>query len=189
MADMPADIAALPFERALQELEQIVDQLERGSVPLEESINIYERGEWLKKRCEALLANAEARIEKINSRSRRQAEGHGEARRELIIANTAPRSRGVCDFGRRLVAFADVIPALEPTEDHVMAEPQTPPHASPANLAHYLHGIHFPASKALLKSDAKKNKAPADILKLIQELPAQEYHSMVEIMKAVGQVE
>jgi exodeoxyribonuclease VII small subunit len=59
------DIAALPFERALAELESIVTRLERGDVPLEESIAIYERGEALKKHCEALLKKAEARIEAI----------------------------------------------------------------------------------------------------------------------------
>jgi exodeoxyribonuclease VII small subunit len=59
------EIAALPFEKALAELEDIVTRLERGSVPLEESIAIYERGEALKKHCDALLRNAEMRIEKI----------------------------------------------------------------------------------------------------------------------------
>ena len=59
------EVASLPFERALAELEEIVGQLERGSVPLEASIAIYERGEALKKHCEALLRNAEMRIEKI----------------------------------------------------------------------------------------------------------------------------
>ena len=59
------DVAALPFERALAELEEIVTRLERGSVPLEESIAIYERGEALKARCEALLRDAEMRVEKI----------------------------------------------------------------------------------------------------------------------------
>jgi exodeoxyribonuclease VII small subunit len=58
-------IKALPFEKALQELESIVQRLERGNVELEESIAIYERGEALKKHCEALLQQAEARIEKI----------------------------------------------------------------------------------------------------------------------------
>ena len=62
----PTDIAALPFERALEELETIVRRLERGDVPLEDSIAIYERGEALKKHCEALLKRADARIEKIN---------------------------------------------------------------------------------------------------------------------------
>jgi exodeoxyribonuclease VII small subunit len=59
------DIATMPFEAALAELEQIVDQLEKGAVALDESIRLYERGEALKKRCDELLKNAEMRIEKI----------------------------------------------------------------------------------------------------------------------------
>ncbi len=59
------DIASLSFEKALAELEQIVGKLEGGSVELEDSIAIYERGEKLKAHCDALLKNAEARIEKI----------------------------------------------------------------------------------------------------------------------------
>jgi exodeoxyribonuclease VII small subunit len=59
------DIAALPFEKALQELEQIVGQLERGDVPLERSIEIYERGNKLKAHCEALLRKAELKVEVI----------------------------------------------------------------------------------------------------------------------------
>jgi exodeoxyribonuclease VII small subunit len=59
------DVTALPFERALAELESIVGRLEAGDVALEESIRIYERGEALKRRCEALLREAEARVEKI----------------------------------------------------------------------------------------------------------------------------
>jgi len=63
--DPHADVAGLPFEKALSELEDIVRQLEGGRVPLEESIAIYERGEVLKRHCEALLKRAEARIERI----------------------------------------------------------------------------------------------------------------------------
>lgn len=59
------DIATLPFEQALAELESVVDTLEKGAVPLEDSIAIYARGEALKKRCEELLKSAEQRIEKI----------------------------------------------------------------------------------------------------------------------------
>jgi exodeoxyribonuclease VII small subunit len=59
------DIAEMPFEAALAELEEIVDHLERGAVALDESIRLYERGEALKKRCDELLKNAEMRIEKI----------------------------------------------------------------------------------------------------------------------------
>ena len=66
MAEKPhADVNALPFERAIEELESIVKRLEEGKVPLEESVAIYERGEVLKKRCEELLKQAEARVEKI----------------------------------------------------------------------------------------------------------------------------
>ncbi len=72
MAKLPTEsvdpidlIQTLPFEKALAELEDIVRQLEGGRVPLEDSITIYERGEALKKHCEALLRRAEARIERI----------------------------------------------------------------------------------------------------------------------------
>jgi exodeoxyribonuclease VII small subunit len=65
VTDTPADLAKLPFEAALAELEAIVDKLEKGSVPLEESIRIYERGEALKAHCDRLLREAEMRIEKI----------------------------------------------------------------------------------------------------------------------------
>ena len=60
-----ADVKTLTFEKALAELEQIVQKLERGDVVLEESVTIYERGEALKRRCEELLRQAEARVEKI----------------------------------------------------------------------------------------------------------------------------
>ncbi|HHI82214.1 MAG TPA: exodeoxyribonuclease VII small subunit [Rhizobiales bacterium] len=58
-------IEDMPFEEALSELEQIVEQMESGKVDLEGSIRIYERGEKLKKHCEKLLKQAESRIEKI----------------------------------------------------------------------------------------------------------------------------
>lgn len=59
------DIKAMSFEKALEELETIVQKLESGRAPLQESIAIYERGEALKAHCDALLKTAEARIEKI----------------------------------------------------------------------------------------------------------------------------
>ena len=61
------DVSKLSFETALKQLEEIVTKLERGDVPLEESIAIYERGEALKKRCEGLLREAEERVEKIRA--------------------------------------------------------------------------------------------------------------------------
>ena len=62
-----ADIKKLTFERAIEELETIVKRLEEGKVPLEESVAIYERGESLKRRCEELLRQAEARVDKITT--------------------------------------------------------------------------------------------------------------------------
>ncbi len=59
------DVGQLSFERAIEELESIVKRLEDGKVPLEESVAIYERGEALKRRCEELLHQAEARVQKI----------------------------------------------------------------------------------------------------------------------------
>ena len=59
------DISALSFEQALEQLEQIVGELESGQAPLERSIEIYERGAALKAHCEARLAQARLRVEKI----------------------------------------------------------------------------------------------------------------------------
>ncbi len=75
MTETAAPIASLTFEKALAELESIVGHLERGDVPLEESIRIYERGEALKKHCESLLAQAEAKVEKIRTGAPGQAVG------------------------------------------------------------------------------------------------------------------
>lgn len=60
-----SDVSNLTFEKALAELEAIVGKLERGDVPLEESIAMYTRGEVLRTHCETLLKQAEMRIEKI----------------------------------------------------------------------------------------------------------------------------
>lgn len=59
------DIKSMSFEQALEALENIVNDLERGDVPLEESIRIYERGEALKVHCDRLLRAAEDKVEKI----------------------------------------------------------------------------------------------------------------------------
>jgi exodeoxyribonuclease VII small subunit len=61
----PAEIKALTFEQALAELEQIVARLESGQAPLEDSIQLYERGAALKTHCEQRLEAARLRVEKI----------------------------------------------------------------------------------------------------------------------------
>lgn len=66
MADEPnEDVKTMSFEQALEALEKIVDDLERGDVPLDQSIRIYERGEALKAHCDRLLKSAEDKVEKI----------------------------------------------------------------------------------------------------------------------------
>ena len=67
MADKKTDddIKKMSFEDALAELEELVAELEDGSGGLDEAIKSYERGTRLKKHCEAKLAEAKARIDKI----------------------------------------------------------------------------------------------------------------------------
>lgn len=67
MADKKTDddIKKMSFEDALAELEELVAELEDGSGGLDEAIKAYERGTRLKKHCEAKLAEAKARIDKI----------------------------------------------------------------------------------------------------------------------------
>jgi exodeoxyribonuclease VII small subunit len=59
------EISQMSFEQALAALEQIVQALERGDVPLDQSISLYERGEALRAACQQRLDAAQARIERI----------------------------------------------------------------------------------------------------------------------------
>jgi len=60
------EIEALSFEAALAQLETIVRSLETGTAPLDESIELYQRGDRLKRHCEARLKAAQARIDQIS---------------------------------------------------------------------------------------------------------------------------
>jgi exodeoxyribonuclease VII small subunit len=62
---VPAEIAAMSFEDALAELEQIVRRLEAGQVKLDEAIVCYERGALLKRHCEGKLNEAQQRVDRI----------------------------------------------------------------------------------------------------------------------------
>jgi exodeoxyribonuclease VII small subunit len=62
---VPPDIAAMNFEDALAELEQIVRRLEGGQVKLDEAIQSYERGAQLKRHCEKKLNEAQQRVDRI----------------------------------------------------------------------------------------------------------------------------
>jgi exodeoxyribonuclease VII small subunit len=65
-AEGPAeDISALPFDRALEQLRSVVGRLEEGGLPLEGSIELYERGVALHDHCRRLLDAAELRVERL----------------------------------------------------------------------------------------------------------------------------
>lgn len=67
MSDTPVD--EMSFEQAMAELETVLTRLEKGDVALEESINLYERGAELKKRCETKLREAEEKVAAIQTDS------------------------------------------------------------------------------------------------------------------------
>jgi exodeoxyribonuclease VII small subunit len=63
---IPPDIANLSFEQALEKLEEIVRQLEIGESALEQALEAYELGAFLKRHCESKLQQAQSRVEKIS---------------------------------------------------------------------------------------------------------------------------
>ena len=63
--DAPEQQNELSFEAALARLEEIVRLLERGEAPLDQSIELYQEGDRLRRLCEARLKAAQARIEQI----------------------------------------------------------------------------------------------------------------------------
>ncbi|MEM1383366.1 MAG: exodeoxyribonuclease VII small subunit [Pseudomonadota bacterium] len=65
MSEEEIPVAKMSFEDALSALELVVRDLESGEVPLERSIELYERGAALKAHCEAKLRDAELKVEKI----------------------------------------------------------------------------------------------------------------------------
>ncbi|MEL7975816.1 exodeoxyribonuclease VII small subunit [Isoptericola sp. F-RaC21] len=60
--DLPADVSALTYEEARDELVQVVSRLEAGSEPLESSLALWERGEALAARCQQWLDGARERL-------------------------------------------------------------------------------------------------------------------------------
>ena len=66
MTDKP--VSELSFEEAMTALEQVVTSLERGEVPLEQSIALYERGAALKAHCATKLKQAEDKVEMIRAK-------------------------------------------------------------------------------------------------------------------------
>jgi exodeoxyribonuclease VII small subunit len=57
-------------KKAIEELEDIIKSLEQGDVPLDDTIELYERGAKLKDFCEKKLKDAEIKIKKINENTK-----------------------------------------------------------------------------------------------------------------------
>lgn len=62
---MAEDVNEMTFEQAIAALEQVVGQLERGDVALDDSIALYERGAALRARCQSELKRAEEKVAKL----------------------------------------------------------------------------------------------------------------------------
>ena len=68
-------IAEMSFEEALAALEGVVKNLEGGQVPLEESIELYSRGEELREHCEKRLKDAELKVSQITKNDEGEPDG------------------------------------------------------------------------------------------------------------------
>ena len=66
------DIANLSFEQAIKELGGIVQKIEQGQIPLQDSLAQYEKGMALIKHCKEILEKAEKRIEKVSGKEKSQ---------------------------------------------------------------------------------------------------------------------
>ncbi|MGE0699684.1 MAG: DUF2795 domain-containing protein [Hyphomicrobiaceae bacterium] len=60
---------------------------------------------------------------------------------------------------------------------------------SPANVAHHLKGIAFPASKRDLMNQARENGADGDVLEVIESISDADYVDMADVMKAYGETD
>ena len=64
--EIKGDVSKLTFEQAIKELTAIVGKIEQGDIALGDSLQQYEKGMSLIKRCRTILQEAEKRIEKIS---------------------------------------------------------------------------------------------------------------------------
>ena len=69
MAQNPKEDTKLDFETAMRDLEELVDRLEQGDLPLEESLAAFERGVMLTRSCQLALKEAEQKVEILLKKS------------------------------------------------------------------------------------------------------------------------
>lgn len=65
MSKQSKDVQALSFEEAFKELEALVEQMEAGNLPLEDTLRLFERGSLLSRHCQNLLDKAELRLKQL----------------------------------------------------------------------------------------------------------------------------
>ena len=65
----PQEEPKIDFETALRDLEELVDRLEQGDLPLEESLAAFERGVKLTRSCQTALKEAEQKVEILLKKS------------------------------------------------------------------------------------------------------------------------
>jgi exodeoxyribonuclease VII small subunit len=84
MADKKQDnnIEKMNFEQAIKELTEIVSKIEQGQIPLQESIEKYEKGMTLIKHCREILRKAEKRIEKISQTDSKKQNSPGNSEKD-----------------------------------------------------------------------------------------------------------
>ncbi|HRN51430.1 MAG TPA: exodeoxyribonuclease VII small subunit [Anaerolineales bacterium] len=63
----PKEISSLSYDKALEELESIVQQLEAEVGDLDAALALYERGQALSQHCSTLLEQAELRVQQLGS--------------------------------------------------------------------------------------------------------------------------
>jgi exodeoxyribonuclease VII small subunit len=78
------EVAKLTFEQAIQQLKGIVDRIEQGEIPLQDSLEQYEKGMALIKHCRDILQKAEKRIDKISKEERPEPEEEQENSEPLL---------------------------------------------------------------------------------------------------------
>jgi exodeoxyribonuclease VII small subunit len=69
VAPTPNDVLKLDFEAAMRDLEALVEKLETGDLPLEESLAAFERGVLLTRSCQTALKEAEQKVDILLKRA------------------------------------------------------------------------------------------------------------------------
>jgi exodeoxyribonuclease VII small subunit len=82
------NIDNMSFEEAIKELTSIVGKIEQGKIPLQDSLEQYEKGMALIKQCRTILQKAEERIEKITKEEEKETDGRHEKDSDELFEKT-----------------------------------------------------------------------------------------------------